>query len=40
MNETVSLGSQPQYRPQASSAQIAPKITPNPNTGNAKIVVR
>src|SRR5690606_37669595 len=40
MNDTVSLGSHPQYRPHASSAQIAPKITPNPNTGNAKIVAR
>src|SRR5215467_11755990 len=40
MNAHVSLGSQPQYRPQAWSAQIAPAMTANVQIGNAKITVR
>ena len=40
MKDSVYLGSQPQYLPHASSAKTAPKITPNPKTGKAKIVVR
>ena len=39
MKETVSFGSQPQNRPHAASAQMAPRMTPTPKSGNAKIVV-
>ena len=34
MNDQVSFGSQPQYRPQVCCAQIAPQITPNVQMGN------
>src|SRR6266545_3259327 len=40
MNAQVSLGSQPQYRPQAASAHIAPAAMPNVHTGNPKATVR
>src|SRR3954452_11501965 len=40
MNAQVSLGSQPQYRPQALSAQTAPAMTANVQTGNPKTAVR
>ena len=36
MNDQVSLGSQPQYRPQAASAQIAPAMIAKVHSGNAK----
>src|SRR5688572_25192380 len=35
MNDHTSLGSQPQYRPQADSAQIAPQMIANVQIGNA-----
>ena len=38
--ETVSFGSQPQKRPHADSAQMAPKTTPSENSGNAQMAVR
>ena len=34
MNDHVSFGSQPQYRPQVCCAQIAPQITPKVQIGN------
>src|SRR5947208_3483483 len=40
MNAHVSFGSQPQYRPHASCAQIAPAMTANVHTGNANWIVR
>src|SRR6266545_247194 len=40
MKDHVSLGSQPQYRPQAASAQIAPQITANVQIGNASAWIR
>ena len=40
MNAQVSVGSQPQYRPHAWSAQIAPAMMPNVQIGNANITVR
>src|SRR5699024_9559183 len=40
MNETVSLGSQPQKRPQALSAQTAPRMMPTLKIGNAITAVR
>src|SRR5690606_16744935 len=35
MNAHTSLGSQPQYRPQDASAQIAPEMMANVQIGNA-----
>src|SRR3990172_8101315 len=40
MNDQVSFGSQPQYRPHADSAQIAPQITPNVQIGNPTACTR
>src|SRR2546430_13540910 len=40
MNDQVSLGSQPQYRPHAASAQIAPQITANVQIGKANAWIR
>src|SRR5437867_3185360 len=40
MKSQVSLGSQPQYRPQAASAQIAPEIPANVQIGNANTWIR
>src|SRR5712691_2891430 len=40
MNDHVSFGSQPQYRPHASCAQIAPAITANVQIGNANAITR
>src|SRR3954453_361012 len=40
MNAQVSLGSQPQNRPQALSAQIAPAMTANVQIGKPKTAVR
>src|SRR5690349_12406935 len=40
MNAHVSFGSQPQYRPQAASAQIAPQMMANVQIGNAKACSR
>src|SRR4051812_40739954 len=40
MNAQVSLGSQPQNRPQAASAQMAPAITANVQMGKPKTAVR
>ena len=40
MNDQVSLGSQPQYRPQAASAQIAPQITASVQIGKANACSR
>src|SRR6056297_1128138 len=39
MNAQVSLGSQPQYLPQAFSAQIAPAITEKVHTGKEKAMI-
>src|SRR5699024_7834964 len=39
-NETVSFGSQPQKRPQAASAQIAPSTIPKPSTGKVPTATR
>src|SRR6476659_2650756 len=38
MNDQVSLGSQPQYRPHAASAQIAPAMIAKVQTGKAKAI--
>ena len=38
MNDQVSLGSQPQYRPQAASAQIAPAMIAKVQIGNANAI--
>ena len=40
MKAQVSVGSQPQYRPQAWSAQIAPAMMPKVQIGNANTTVR
>src|SRR5262245_3348866 len=40
MNAQVSFGSQPQYRPHAASAQIAPAITAKVQMGKAKACSR
>src|ERR1700741_1856059 len=40
MNAQVSFGSQPQYRPHAWCAQIAPAMTANVQIGNANWIVR
>jgi hypothetical protein len=40
MNDQVSLGSHPQYRPQASSAQMAPAITAKVQMKKANAIVR
>src|SRR5213078_2597705 len=40
MNDQVSLGSQPQYRPQAASAHIAPAAMAKVHTGKPKATVR
>src|ERR687896_472725 len=40
MNAQVSLGSQPQYRPQALSAQMAPAMTAKVQIGKPKTAVR
>src|ERR1700733_7473055 len=40
MNDQVSLGSQPQYRPHAWSAQMAPAMTPNVQIGKPKTTAR
>src|SRR5947208_117466 len=40
MNAHVSFGSQPQYRPHAWCAQIAPAMTANVQMGNANWIVR
>src|SRR5215831_5098471 len=40
MNDHTSLGSQPQYRPQADSAQIAPQMMANVQIGNANLCSR
>src|ERR687887_2098224 len=40
MKDQVSLGSQPQYRPQASWAQIAPAITAKVQIGKANAIAR
>src|SRR5215469_17406755 len=40
MNDQVSLGSQPQYRPQADSAQIAPQMIAKVQIGNANACSR
>src|SRR2546421_296986 len=40
MNDQVSLGSQPQYRPQAASAQIEPQMTASVQIGNANACTR
>ncbi len=38
MNDQVSLGSQPQYRPQADSAQMAPAMIAKVQIGKAKAI--
>ena len=40
MKAQVSTGSQPQYRPQAWSAQIAPQMMPNVQIGKPNTTVR
>src|SRR5215467_9684891 len=40
MNDQTSLGSQPQYRPQADSAQIAPQMMANVQIGKANLCSR
>src|SRR5262245_4095961 len=40
MNDHTSLGSQPQYRPQADSAQIAPQMMANVQIGNVNLCRR
>ncbi|HZC42063.1 MAG TPA: hypothetical protein VE343_15400 [Streptosporangiaceae bacterium] len=40
MKAQVSVGSQPQYRPQASSAQIAPAMMPKVQSGKANTAIR
>src|SRR5256885_10369125 len=40
MKDHVSFGSQPQYRPQAASAQIAPQITAKVQIGKANACTR
>src|SRR5262245_13042785 len=40
MNDQTSLGSQPQYRPHADSAQIAPQMMANVQIGNANLCSR
>ena len=40
MKANVSLGSQPQYRPQACSPQMAPQITPNYQMGKPSMTKR
>src|SRR5258708_37398096 len=40
MKDQVSLGSQPQYRPQAFSAQIAPAITAKVHSGKMNAMTR
>src|SRR5204862_547667 len=40
MNDQVSFGSQPQYRPQAASAQMAPQMMARVQIGNANAWIR
>ena len=40
MKDHVSFGSQPQYRLQACSAQIAPAMIAKVHTGKAKVIIR
>src|SRR5437667_8124683 len=40
MNDQVSFGSHPQYRPHAASAQMAPQITANVQIGKANAWIR
>src|SRR4051812_39614142 len=40
MNDQVSFGSQPQYRPHAASAHTAPAITAKVHTGKANAFTR
>src|SRR5262252_445986 len=40
MKDQVSFGSQPQYRPQADSAQIAPQMMAKVQIGNANLCSR
>ena len=40
MKDHVSFGSQPQYRPHADCAQMAPAITPNVQIGKPSEMMR